>query len=74
MGQEHRLDVRPLSIPERFKAIFGKLDEVPAGDSLLLINDFEPVPLFGELSQRGCTYESRQLGPSEWHIKISKSS
>lgn len=72
MPQQHQLDVRPLDIPDRFNAIFGKLDELARGDTLLLINDFEPVPLFGEMQNRGYTYEKQQKGPSEWHIKISK--
>ncbi len=72
MSHQHQLDVRPLMLPQRFSAIFGKLDELAAGDSLLLINDFEPLPLFTELQRRGCTYESRQTGESEWHIKIDK--
>ncbi|HLB12712.1 MAG TPA: DUF2249 domain-containing protein [Dehalococcoidia bacterium] len=72
MGQEHQLDVRPLTLPQRFSAIFAKLDELGAGDSLLLFNDFEPLPLFSELERRGYTYESRQTGETEWHIKIDK--
>lgn len=72
MGQEHRLDVRSLIIPQRFSAIFGKLEELAEGDTLLLINDFEPLPLFGELQRRGCVYESRQVGQSEWHINIKR--
>ncbi len=72
MGQEHQLDVRPLMLPQRFSTIFAKLDELGAGDSLLLVNDFEPLPLFSELERRGYTYESRQTGATEWHIKICK--
>ncbi|MDP2727943.1 MAG: DUF2249 domain-containing protein [Dehalococcoidia bacterium] len=74
MAQEYRLDVRSLLIPQRFPTIFGKLGELAEGDSLLLINDFEPAPLFSELKSRGYSYESHQIGQSEWHIKIIKSS
>ncbi len=72
MAQEHQLDVRPLDFMARFSAIFGKLEELPPGDSLLLINDFEPVPLFGALDNRGYSYESQQVAETEWHIKISR--
>lgn len=74
MGQELNLDVRPLDFSERFTAIFGKLGEMAADDRLLLVNDFEPVPLFGELESRGYAYESNQVAPTEWHILISKRS
>lgn len=72
MAQEHTLDVRSVDITQRFPTIFGKLGELPAGDTLLLINDFEPVPLFGALDNRGYSYQSRQVSEAEWHIKISK--
>lgn len=72
MAQEHMLDVRSVDITQRFSTIFGKLGELPAGDSLLLINDFEPVPLFGALDNRGFSYQSSQVSDVEWHIKITR--
>ena len=72
MAGEQQLDVRALDITQRFSAIFGKLDELAAGDSLLLINDFEPVPLFATLDNRGYTYISRQISGAEWQIRITK--
>lgn len=74
MGQEHKLDARGVAILERFHVITGKLGELAEGDSLLLINDFEPAPLYGELRSQGFTYDSRQVGPLAWHIEIRKSS
>ncbi|MDO8691143.1 MAG: DUF2249 domain-containing protein [Dehalococcoidia bacterium] len=72
MAKEHELDVRSLDITQRFSAIFGKLGELPEGDTLLLINDFEPVPLFAALDNQGYTCQSHQVNGAEWHVKITR--
>ncbi|MDP2662361.1 MAG: DUF2249 domain-containing protein [Dehalococcoidia bacterium] len=72
MSQEHELDVRSLDITQRFTAIFAKLGELPEGDTLLLINDFEPVPLFAALDNQGYNCQSLQVTDAEWHVKITR--
>lgn len=72
MADEQQLDVRSLDITQRFSTIFAKLEDLPPGESLLLINDFEPVPLYAALDNRGYTYVSRQVSDVEWHIRITK--
>ncbi len=72
MAKEHELDVRSLDMAQRFTAIFGKLEELPEGDTLLLINDFEPVPLFAALDNKGYACQSLQVNDVEWHVKITR--
>ena len=72
MGQDHELDVRSLAMTQRFSAIFGKLEELPEGDTLLLINDFEPVPLFAALDNKGYACQSLQVNEVDWHVKITR--
>lgn len=57
---------------EPFGEIMAALDELPADESLLLINSFEPEPLYDILRQRGFEYETANPASGEWHIEITK--
>lgn len=39
---DHELDVRPLRKPDKHPAIFQAYAAVPAGESLVLVNDHDP--------------------------------
>ena len=67
---EQRLDVRELDEPP-FDPIMRELNDLPEGRTLLLINAFEPAPLFAVLSNQGFEYESEQVAEDEWHVRIS---
>lgn len=58
---------------EPFQNIMAALDELSTNESLLLINSFEPEPLYNVLENRGFAYETANPTPEEWHIKITKS-
>lgn len=62
------LDIRNIS-GEPFSDIMAALDRLPVGESLLLVNDFEPEPLYGVLEQRGFVYASSRVD-DEWQITI----
>lgn len=66
-----RLDAREID-GEPFGAITGALEELGADETLLLINSFEPVPLYDVLEQRGFEHEAEQIGEDEWHVEISQ--
>lgn len=66
---DRRLDVREID-GEPFDDIMSALDDLPNDESLLLINSFEPEPLYNVLEQRGFTYETRNPMEDEWHVKI----
>jgi uncharacterized protein (DUF2249 family) len=67
------LDVRELDEPP-FAPIVDALEELAPGETLLLVNSFEPEPLYDVLSERGFTYETEQVGPAEWHVAIRHAS
>lgn len=61
MSQEpvRELDVREID-GEPFGDIMSNLTELPEGGTLRLLADFEPVPLYDVLEQRGFTYETEE--------------
>lgn len=67
---DHQLDVREIDGPP-FDAIMAALDDLDGDASLLLINSFEPEPLYEVLEDRGFAYETTNPSPGEWHVKIA---
>jgi uncharacterized protein (DUF2249 family) len=65
------LDARDID-GEPFGDITAALDELGDDETLLLINSFEPVPLYDVLSDRGFEYETTQASQDEWNIEISQ--
>lgn len=64
------LDAREID-GEPFGDIMAALDDLGSGETLLLINSFEPVPLYDVISERGFEYETEQVSDQEWHVEIS---
>lgn len=64
------LDIRAQSDPP-FGTIMRALGELSDDETLRLITDFEPVPLYGVLTEKGFTHEAAQIAGDEWHIHIS---
>ena len=72
---ETRLDVRPLPPRERHAAIFDTWHRLARHESLLLVNDHDPVPLYFQFEQtRLGQFDWRYLeaGPEQWHVRISR--
>lgn len=68
---DHRLDVRGVD-GQPFDAIMSALEDVSPGETLLLVNSFEPEPLYEVLEQRGFTFEATNPEPDLWHIEIEQ--
>lgn len=66
---DRRLDVRDID-GEPFGAIMGALDRLSEDETLLLVNSFEPEPLYGVLEQEGFEYTSANPEPELWHVEI----
>ena len=66
---DRRLDVRTID-GEPFGDIVATLSDLGPEETLLLINSFEPVPLYDVLEQRGFVYETTQVADDEWHVRI----
>jgi len=63
------LDVRKID-GQPFDPIMTALSELSEGETLLLVNSFEPEPLYEVLTERGFEYETEQRGPDHWHVRI----
>lgn len=70
VNADRRLDVREID-GEPFGGIMAVLNELEADESLLLINSFEPEPLYDVLEQRGFTYETANPESDLWDVEIT---
>lgn len=69
------LDVRPIinSGRDPFKDIMGKAKSLGENEVLMIINNFEPVPLYSVLAKKGFAHKTtNELG--EWRIYFYKDS
>lgn len=75
MSRLVELDVRHYHAQgkEPFGDIMAAIGGLEAGDSLVLRNTFEPVPLYGVLAGHGFSHAVRQEAPSDWFITFTKS-
>lgn len=69
-AHESTLDAREVD-GDPFEEIMAALEDLSADGSLLLLNSFEPKPLYEVLEQRGFTHESEQVSADEWRVAIS---
>jgi uncharacterized protein (DUF2249 family) len=70
MSATTTLDVRDVD-DEPFPHIMTALSDLEDGETLELVNSFEPEPLYSVLSQRGFDYESERVDEDEWHVFVS---
>lgn len=63
------LDVRDVD-GEPFGHIMDALDDIGESEALRLVNSFEPVPLYGVLTENGYEYDADQVADEEWHVTI----
>lgn len=63
------LDVREID-GEPFGAIMSALEGLGNTETLLLVNSFEPVPLYDVLSSRGFDHETTEISDDEYHVLI----
>lgn len=69
------VDVRTIPPRERHSLIFGSFDALAPGESLLLVNDHDPKPLFYQFqaeSRGEFTWNYLESGPDVWQVKIGK--
>jgi len=71
------LDVRELIPRERHTTIFARFDALTPGETLRLVNDHDPKPLYYQLMAERSgmfVWEPEQQGPEVWVIRIRKTS
>lgn len=64
------LDVRTID-GEPFSDIMAALEGLDEDETLVLVNSFEPEPLYNVLEQRGYVYETTYVGNDEWRVSIT---
>ncbi len=70
---ENSIDVRVIEPKYKHMRIFERFDELNKGESLLIINDHDPKPLYYQLlAERGNIFNWTYLlnGPDEWRVDI----
>lgn len=68
---DRTLDAREID-GEPFDDIVAELDALEPEETFLLINSFEPKPLYGVLERRGFAYETERGDADEWLITIER--
>jgi tRNA 2-thiouridine synthesizing protein A len=58
---------------EPFARIMAAVKALGAGQDLVVINTFEPVPLYTVLGRQGFTHVTTEVSPEEWHVRFTRS-
>lgn len=69
------IDLRPMVARERHALIFRELDRLEVGDTLTLINDHDPKPLYYQLQAERpdvFAWDSQPTSDEEWHIQVQR--
>lgn len=72
---EIELDVRPMAPRDRHPAIFNLWAKLTNGESFLLTNDHDPLPLYYQFACEHTgtfRWEYRQRGPELWQVRLTK--
>ena len=71
----HVIDVRTMPPRERHPKIFGTWTKLASGESILLVNDHDPVPLYYQFAAEHAghfRWEYLEQGPDVFRVRISK--
>jgi uncharacterized protein (DUF2249 family) len=63
------LDAREID-GEPFGRIVGELETLPETETLVLVNSFEPEPLYAVLERRGFDHDTEHVAEDEWRVEI----
>lgn len=72
---ERHLDVTTLAPRDRHPRIMSEWDALGAADSIVLVNDHDPVPLYYQFACEyagGFHWDYLAQGPDEWRVRITK--
>ena len=57
---------------EPFDRIMRAVADLPAGEEFVIINVFEPMPLYGVLAQQGFTHETGRTQDGAWQVTFRR--
>lgn len=58
---------------EPFAAIMAVVESLRDGQEFVLVNTFEPLPLYRVMANGGFRHRAEQVGPGHWRITFSRS-
>jgi uncharacterized protein (DUF2249 family) len=58
---------------EPFDRIMQAVADLDEGEELVVINVFEPLPLYGVLAQQGFTHETIRRPDGDWQVTFRRS-
>jgi uncharacterized protein (DUF2249 family) len=70
-----KIDVREFAPRDRHAAIFSTFRSLGTGETLEMLNDHDPRPVFFELQSEmpdRFTWDYLQTGPDVWRVRIRK--
>ncbi|MGH9614067.1 MAG: DUF2249 domain-containing protein, partial [Bryobacteraceae bacterium] len=73
--ESEEIDVRKIPLPLRHPLIFEKFDALAVGDSIVLVNDHDPVPLNRQMESMRpgqANWEYIKRGPDIFRIRIRR--
>ena len=71
----HTVDVRQIAPRDRHPLIFSTFRNLPSGESMQLVNDHDPRPLYHQFEAEmpsGFTWDYLEAGPHTWRVSITK--
>lgn len=68
---ERTLDAREID-GEPFDRIVGELETLGEAETFVLVNSFEPEPLYAVLDRRGFEHETERVAEDEWRVQIER--
>ncbi len=74
-GSKPLIDVRTIPPHQRHPMIFGMIDDLPAGESFLIVSDHPPRPLHYQLETRYpglFSWDYLEEGPDVWRVEIGR--
>lgn len=73
-GKTVELDVRDFHKrgEEPFGAIMGAIDKLGPDDVFVLVNSFEPLPLYRVMEGKGFNHSTEQLAADHWRITFTR--
>lgn len=79
-GCEHtddvpELDVRTIPHAIRHATVFGALEAIPAGGTMILVAHHDPLPLLAQIEDRNpgvFTVSYLERGPEAWRIEFAR--
>jgi uncharacterized protein (DUF2249 family) len=66
---ERTLDAREID-GEPVDRIVGELESLRETETMVLVNSFEPEPLYAVLDRRGFDHETERVAEDEWRVEI----